>query len=489
MGILKYRLACTLSGTKTSKDELYSLTSPTFTVRGWNCYICLNFQTLPTGNTICRSYLPYPQIPIIRKENLQCSYYLLNIVTGDHYKLVNLSPYTTEWCEIGFLQNRFGFLVIIEMDLNEPFAANSTCWLEGRIEMLDKINMSFPSSSPTVIDGLQHYLELSFGGTRKALFITGLRKDVFVNVKFSIYEACSNGICVDDRQVSLRAGKTEYFHDDERFTTVKILSIFAEFKKVNKSRISEIAKMIRTIEYDSPMSYTIVIPHDQVKLKISNSVQQPQQPENSSTTSTPSTNCAIEESMDNSSSRNSTPQPTGSALPEQLKMMYTCYKENKFCDITIQLRDGHEIRAHKNMLFIGSAVWRQLLTEDDQLSIISVTDFEMETIESLITFIYIESVPKPPKQTDQLLIAAETYGIDGLKTWCEHQLINTITIDTVITLLVLAHRYNAKTLFDETWTFVRKNTAELSEREEWKSAFFSYPELGLKLFKNFMTSS
>lgn len=138
------------------------------------------------------------------------------------------------------------------------------------------------------------------------------------------------------------------------------------------------------------------------------------------------------------------------------------------------------------MLFSGSTAWRQLLINDDQVSIITVPYFERETIEALVTYIYTGFVSKPPKQTDELLIAAEKYGVDGLKTWCEQDLMTSITINSAIKLLVLAHRYNTKTLFDGVWTFVRKHIAELMKRDEWKSTFSSYPEMTYELFNSLL---
>lgn len=182
----------------------------------------------------------------------------------------------------------------------------------------------------------------------------------------------------------------------------------------------------------------------------------------------------------------SKPQAANTSTAQNLlSMAVQCFCDQKFSDITIQVENSdHAIRANKFVLASGSTVWHQLLTNDDQLSLINVTNFESDIIESLVAFIYTGSVPNPPKRTDQLLIAARTYGVYGLQIWCEQQLIRTVTIDTAIGLLVLGHRYNAKELFESAVTFVRQNLAQLKQRDEWKSVFFSYPELALELFNN-----
>lgn len=146
------------------------------------------------------------------------------------------------------------------------------------------------------------------------------------------------------------------------------------------------------------------------------------------------------------------------------------------------MTNGHEIRAHKIVLVSGSTVWRKLLTSNDQLSKIPIPDLEQDVIEALVTFIYSGSVPEPPKRTDQLLIAADKYGVDGLRRWCELDLINTITMNSAIRLFVLSHRCNASILYERSLNFIRLHIAELKERDEWNPMFHSYPELALKLF-------
>lgn len=132
----------------------------------------------------------------------------------------------------------------------------------------------------------------------------------------------------------------------------------------------------------------------------------------------------------------SKPQAANTSTAQNLlSMAVQCYDDQKFSDITIQVENSnHAIRANKFVLASGSTVWHQLLTNDSQLSIISVTDFESDIIEALVAFIYTGSVPNPPERTDQLLIAARTYGVNGLQIWCEQQLIRTVTADTAIGL-------------------------------------------------------
>lgn len=80
---------------------------------------------------------------------------------------------------------------------------------------------------------------------------------------------------------------------------------------------------------------------------------------------------------------------------------------NKYCDIFIHVR-GKQIWAHKIALSNGSTVWLAVFDADEQLEIIRIVDFDYETIYELITYIY---TGKVKKVTEQLLSAADTYGV------------------------------------------------------------------------------
>lgn len=276
------------------------------------------------------------------------------------------------------------------------------------------------------------------------------------------------------------------------------------FKKMTQDRVSEIAEIIEKSFFDSLVSkedlelkklaeliekafseedleFKKMEPSQNAELKEEITVTEAAAPAIegivSSTINCPSPACIIETSI------------SSSICPSQAEKLLThsvqCWKEKRFCDIQIQvLPGGHEIRAHKLVLFSGSTVWKKLLTDDQKLSVITVPDLEPETVEMLVKFIYDGYVPKPSKYTDQLLIAAATYGVDDLKDLCEQQLIAAITIEAAINMMILAHRYNAPSLFENTINFVHQNIALLKQRDEWKSLFFSYPELAMEMVNN-----
>lgn len=158
------------------------------------------------------------------------------------------------------------------------------------------------------------------------------------------------------------------------------------------------------------------------------------------------------------------------------------FETNKFCDAIVQIKD-QKIRAHKVVLATASPMWHDLFNEDETLATILIDDFDYGTIKELIEYMY-TGVMK--QATDQLLIAADKYGVVGLKELCELQLIETIDMKTVVKLLVLADHYKADKLFNSVLLYVQGNYAAFKELEEAKSIFMMYPELGFKLFARIM---
>lgn len=483
---LKYRIAWNFSGFKDSNGQISSSSSPSFTLKYWNCSIEMHFQTLPNNNASCKLHLRFPVNPLGFATVQNCSYYLLNETTGQHFKLVNLSLFSTDWCDLG-LGHCMDLLVVLVVDLSDS-TKNSKFWMEGETKALNR-SLSNPFGHySALLNGRQCRLNVNDDPNQcKSIFMDGLEQEEYVSTSLKIRNKRAGG---SQRilQLAVRSYPTNFvcnYH--EEITSVDLVSISTAFKKMSYSRIPKISAIIDSLNkkndkqcQDNCELYTPMIKRNRKRK------QRIQILGNSSTIPAISDSCPSKLAItdDNSCPQESTSPATVdvAVTADQLKLIYKCFIDKKFCDITIQVPDGDEIKAHKHMLFSGSTVWRTLLNDNDQLSIITVADLEREIIETLVVFIYIGSVPTPMKQTDQLLIAAEKYGVDGLKSWCEQKLIDTISIDSAVNLLVLAHRYNAKMLFDKVLKFVREHTSELKQRDEWKSAFFSYPELAFQLF-------
>lgn len=155
---------------------------------------------------------------------------------------------------------------------------------------------------------------------------------------------------------------------------------------------------------------------------------------------------------------------------------------NKSCDITVLVGD-QKIRAHKKILSTGSKIWRNLDNKDE----IVVDDFEFETVQQMIEYMYTGIVKPPTESTVQLLKAAEIYGVSGLKDVCVERLsAMSINMNNAVTLLVLADRCNIDILFDKVLVYVRENYAVFTKSKDTMLLFELNPELALKLFTKMM---
>lgn len=399
---------------------------------------------------------------------LKTSYYLLS--TDKNYKFENLAKFAVNTTPETNIALNEAILVCAFDVFCVGSARNSEQWLEGRTEELDLVqnpilsgndykHYSFQSNEATK---QKVNLELTYDSKTSTVKsnCTGLDKGECL-----IVDWCSGTpFCIGPKETTL---ETKLLGNE-----IIVWCKSFEFKEMTTKRILEIADIIQTSFSDSllskdrdeyqtlePTQYRYITKFQTIIRKVIKA--------------TPIINTSV---------RSSSHFP---AAPNLLSNPMQCFRNKQFCNITIKvLNGGFDIPAHKLVLVSGSTVWRQMLTNDQQLSIITVPDLDQKIVEAVITFIYDGSVPTVPKDVDQLLIASNTYGVDGLKDWCEQQLIHTVTIESAVKLMVLAHQQNASALFEKVVTFIQQNFTELEQRNELKSLLEKYPESALELLRN-----
>ncbi|GJN26389.1 hypothetical protein PR202_gb14316 [Eleusine coracana subsp. coracana] len=137
-------------------------------------------------------------------------------------------------------------------------------------------------------------------------------------------------------------------------------------------------------------------------------------------------------------------------------------KDGKGTDVTFSV-DGQLFRAHRYVLASRSPVFDAELfgpMKQDATEHVQIDDMEPFVFESLLHFIYTDRIKLDKGQADKnvamqhLLVAADRYGLDRLKTMCEADLCNGIDLHTVGTTLVLAEQHNCLHLKDACITFV-----------------------------------
>jgi BTB/POZ domain len=160
--------------------------------------------------------------------------------------------------------------------------------------------------------------------------------------------------------------------------------------------------------------------------------------------------------------------------------------------------EGRDVYAHRAVLAIRSTFFNAMLCggmresglchgdarEGDMKSDpIPLRDVSYSVFLKVLEFLYTDTVQDVSLETGiQLLIASEQFLLDRLKALCEDCIRRDIHVDTVIHILVAAHRHNASGLKDIALEFILRNLNDpivMSGLADLKSE----PELLLEIIK------
>ncbi|KOB70716.1 Roadkill, partial [Operophtera brumata] len=156
-------------------------------------------------------------------------------------------------------------------------------------------------------------------------------------------------------------------------------------------------------------------------------------------------------------------------LSEDLGNLLT---DDSFSDVTMKSADGQEFRAHKNVLAARSKVLRAHFEHNTKESITNVVETPWETavLRDVLMFVYTDKVPRVDDAPDKLLVAADYYQLDRLKSLCEDALNNRLTVENAVDTLQLADLYSLNLLRQSTLNFIKNDRLKLvKETQGWKN--------------------
>ncbi|XP_047063640.1 BTB/POZ and MATH domain-containing protein 2-like [Lolium rigidum] len=177
---------------------------------------------------------------------------------------------------------------------------------------------------------------------------------------------------------------------------------------------------------------------------------------------------------------------TAAPLPELNGHLERMLRDGKGTDVTIEI-GGQAFRAHSCVLAARSPVFDAELfgpmKRKDTDERIRIEDMEPTVFESLLHFIYTDSLPGNGEGcstavTQHLLVAADRYGVEKLKHACDMKLRATLDVETVATTMVLAKQHHCPLLTDACITFMvssRKVLADVAATEGFKHFTASIP--------------
>ncbi|CAL2029195.1 unnamed protein product [Caenorhabditis brenneri] len=119
-------------------------------------------------------------------------------------------------------------------------------------------------------------------------------------------------------------------------------------------------------------------------------------------------------------------------------------------DFTINV-NGRIIKAHKAVLAARSPVFYAMLTHHDtdeaKSSVMYINDMDYDVIYEMVYYIYCGRCQKDiTDMATALLIAADKYRLEELKSHCEKYLVENINVDNACSLLIIGDLYTAPKL-------------------------------------------
>ena len=122
--------------------------------------------------------------------------------------------------------------------------------------------------------------------------------------------------------------------------------------------------------------------------------------------------------------------------------------------------EPRKFHVHKAILGARSEVFctmfQQKYSKESLENCVEIEDIDADILKEMLRFIYTGKVYNVEKVADRLLIAAEKYSLNQLKTICEQTLISLLTIENVAEIILLAKLYSAQQLLKEATNFLAK---------------------------------
>ncbi|KAJ3685876.1 hypothetical protein LUZ61_015040 [Rhynchospora tenuis] len=159
-------------------------------------------------------------------------------------------------------------------------------------------------------------------------------------------------------------------------------------------------------------------------------------------------------------------------------------------DVTFEVEE-ERIPAHRFMLAAQSPVFEAELygpMAEAKSSCIKIKDMKAEVFNALLRFVYTDCCEPFEKVlsielVQDLFIAADRYALEKLKVQCQQRLWVTLSVDTVLSTLIIAEQHSSAWLKEKCLEFASKpeNFTELALTEEYAQMVQSFPSLLIEL--------
>ncbi|KAJ4788486.1 BTB/POZ and MATH domain-containing protein 2 [Rhynchospora pubera] len=167
------------------------------------------------------------------------------------------------------------------------------------------------------------------------------------------------------------------------------------------------------------------------------------------------------------------------------------WREGERFDLTFEV-EGEKISAHRFILAARSPVFAAELygsMTEAKSSCIEIKDMKAEVFRALLCFVYTDDYETDKLKflsvelVHDLFIASDRYALEKLKVQCQQRLFMALSIETVLTTLILAERHSAPWLKEKCLEFASKseNFTQLAVTEDYLQIMQSFPSLFVEL--------
>ncbi|RXN11564.1 speckle-type POZ -like protein [Labeo rohita] len=147
------------------------------------------------------------------------------------------------------------------------------------------------------------------------------------------------------------------------------------------------------------------------------------------------------------------------------------WEGSRFTDCSLFV-GGQEFKAHKSILAARSPVFNAMFEhkmEESKKNRVDISDVEPDVFREMMVFIYTGKAPNLEKMADNLLAAADKYALERLKVLCEEALCNSLSVENVADILILADLHSAEQLKAQAIDFINRQSLNIWRRLKLRS--------------------
>jgi speckle-type POZ protein len=127
--------------------------------------------------------------------------------------------------------------------------------------------------------------------------------------------------------------------------------------------------------------------------------------------------------------------------------------------------------------------------QDIQEKCLELPGLSDEILQELLRYIYTDHVNNLDSTASTLLPVGESYHLPGLKLLCEKTLVETITPESVASLLLLADQFGCDALKRAALAYCEENATSIKKSLAWKVMEIVNPDLFMEAFEAGLGSS